>query len=54
VVLGDHAYEVVEGFLGELQPPPKRAPSKRSMAAAQAARAALTEDDPLSHLLQHK
>jgi len=54
VILGDNAYEVVEGFLGEPQPPPRRAASKRSMAAAKAARAALAEDDPLNHLLQQK
>jgi hypothetical protein len=49
VVLGDNAYQVVEGFLGEPLPPGK-ASLRRSLAKAPRP----AEDDPLHRLLQQK
>jgi hypothetical protein len=45
VIMGDHAYEVVDGFLGTLMPADARAIARRASMD--------TPDDPLGRLLGH-
>jgi hypothetical protein len=51
VILGDNAYDVIEGFLGELLPASKKS-ARRSAASAKAP--SIDPDDPLTRLLSQK
>lgn len=51
VIIGDNAYEVVEGFLGEAVPLSSKSQARRSLAGAKAPRP-VAPDDPLHLLLQ--
>lgn len=52
VIVGDNAYQVVEGFLGDPLAP-KKTPPRRSLSGAKVPRAT-DDNDPLHRLLQHK
>jgi hypothetical protein len=53
VIIGDNAYDVIEGFLGEPLPAVKKSGARRSAAGAKAAPSP-GPDDPLSRLLSQK
>jgi hypothetical protein len=52
VILGDNAYDVIEGFLGELLPASKKSGARRSAAGAKPP--SVDPDDPLTRLLSQK
>jgi hypothetical protein len=53
VIIGDHAYDVIEGFLGEPMPALKKSGARRSASGARPAPSA-APDDPLARLLSQK
>ncbi len=53
VIIGDHAYDVIEGFLGEPLPTHQRSTARRSMAGGKPA-AAVDPNDPINRLLAQK
>jgi hypothetical protein len=52
VIIGDNAYDVIEGFLGELLPALKKSGARRSASGAKPPN--VDPDDPLTRLLSQK
>ena len=53
VIIGDYAYDVIEGFLGEALPAPKKGGARRSAAGGKAP-PSTDPNDPLNRLLLQK
>jgi hypothetical protein len=52
VIIGDNAYDVIEGFLGEPLPTLKKSTARRSVAGAK--QQAVDPNDPITRLLSQK
>jgi hypothetical protein len=51
VIIGDYAYDVIEGFLGEPLPPLKKSTARRSLAGV---KPSADPNDPITQLLAQK